>query len=292
MTMRGYYIVVAAVLVFGFAAISSGASAPSVDSSGVPAAASAPAPAGPPAPLTRQGQDKLSPQQRQAVQALGAAPALFTENKGQWDASIRYAIIGRAVNVALMDSAIKFQLVKPRIESTDAKNPVRDVLTFTLAFEGAKTVTPKGVDEAVSKIRFYRGSDPKKWQNGVSTFKSAVYENLYDGVTLNVFPRPAGVKYEFHLSPGTPVDRVVMKYDGIDGLSIDSTGSLHIKTAFGDLVDSAPTAWQEADGKRTDVKVKFRMAGEKAYGFEAVGAVDAALPVVIDPAIKLEEHAE
>jgi hypothetical protein len=285
MISREFCIVFAAVVVLALGSISFSASTPPSGASGAPAAAKSPIPAKPPVPLSRSSEEKLSPKQRQAVQALGAAPALFVENKGQWDAAIRYAVTGRAVNVALMDSALKFQLIKPRLESTDTKNPVQDGLTFSLAFEGAKTVAPKGVDEAVSKIRFYRGSDPSKWQSGVSTFKSAVYEGLYEGVDLRVYPRQAGVKYEFHLAAGTPVDRVIMKYDGVDGLSIDSTGLLHIKTSFGDLVDSAPTAWQETGGIRKDVKIRFRAAGEKAYGFEATGPVEASLPLTVDPAI-------
>lgn len=157
-----------------------------------------------------------------------------------------------------------------------------ETTSFSVAFDGANTIVPKGFDQAIQKVKYYRNSDPSTWQTDVPTWKGVLYEGLYGGIDLKVRPGPSGLAYEFSLAPGADVSKIQMKYEGVEGIRIDEAGRLRIKTSFGELACEAPVARQEADGQKKAVSIKYVLIGDKTCGFELTGPVDGALPLVID----------
>ena len=73
-----------------------------------------------------------------------------------------------------------------------------------------------------------------------------------------------------------------MTYSGQDNLSLMEDGSMQLRTAAGNLTDSAPVCYQEIDGRRDMVEGGYRLVGENKIGFE-VGDYDQSHSLVIDP---------
>jgi len=219
-------------------------------------------------------------EKRKAMEAFDLSPAVFVENKGQWDESIRYGFDGKGVRVSFTDAGPVFQMLKASGTGEDAET---SQTVFSAAFVGAKQVRPTALDPSPSTVNYYRGNDPSRWQSGVPTFRKVVYKGLYEGVDLHTWGKRSGLKYEFHVAPGADWRQIVVRYEGIEGLAIDEKGALHVKTALGEMDDDAPVVYQEREGQRVDVAARFRLIDEHSYGFEISGALNASLPVVIDP---------
>jgi len=216
------------------------------------------------------------------VRQQALSPAVFVENKGQWDKEVRFGLNSGGMSVRLTDSEIAFTATKRDGDGKDAK---ASSVAFTASFKGAEKATIEALDPSPAKMNFYSGSDKSKWQTGVSTYKRVVYRGVYEGIDLYVAARPGGLKYEFNLKPGANARDIVMRYEGIEGLSIDSTGALCISTSLGEIVDAAPVVYQQAADGRKDVIGHYKLVGDREYGFEITGEYDHALPLVIDPEI-------
>jgi len=228
------------------------------------------------------GGQATPPQESAAIQALDLSPALFVENKGQWDAPVRYGFDGRAVRVSFTDAGPVFQMLKGDGAGEGAKV---SRTAFSATFVGAKRIRPTGLDPSSTKASYYRGKDSSKWQRGAPTFTKLAYNGLYDGIDLHVCARPSGLKYEFHVAPGASWKQIVVRYSGIERLSIDEKGALHVGTSLGEIVDAAPVVYQETASGRIEVPARYTLVGDDSYRFEITGHFDAALPLVIDPEI-------
>jgi len=218
----------------------------------------------------------------QAVSAFDLSPALFVENKGQWDEAVRYGFDGRGVRVSFTDSGPVFQMLKA---SGDKEAPETAQAVFTATFAGARQVRPTALERSSTQVNYYMGNDPSKWQSDVPSYKKIIYKGLYDGIDLYTWGKRSGLKYEFHVAPGADWRRVAVRYDGIDSLRIDEKGALHVKTALGEMVDEAPVVYQETAGGRREIASRFRLIDERSYGFEISGPVDARVPLVLDPCL-------
>jgi len=219
---------------------------------------------------------------RAAMQALDLSPALFVENKGQWDESVRYGFDGKGVRVSFTDAGPVFQMLRT---TGDRENHQTEQAVFSATFAGARRVRPTALEPSSTKMSYYIGNDRARWRPDVPSYQKMLYKGLYEGVDLYTWGKRSGLKYEFHLAPGADWWQIVVRYDGIEGLSIDEKGALHVRTALGEMVDEAPVVYQEAAGRRTEVASRFRLVGERSYGFEIMGAIDSSLPLVLDPTL-------
>ena len=219
-------------------------------------------------------------QREQAIKAFDLSPAVFIENKGQWDSQVRYGFDGKGTRVSFTDAGPVFQMLKSGGEDGEVSQAV-----FSATFVGGRKVTPVGIEKSPSTTNYYVGKDSSKWQSSVPSFQKVAYLGLYEGVDLYTWGKRSGLKYEFHVAPGASWKQIVVRYDGIDGLSIDDKGALHVKTPLGEIIDSAPVVYQETDHQRVEIAARFSLVDKSSYRFQITGAVDPSLSLVIDPSL-------
>ena len=75
---------------------------------------------------------------------------------------------------------------------------------------------------------------------GVPTYTTVAYSGLYPGVDLLVSGGQTNLSYQFQVAAGADYSQIEMQYTGIEGLSIDANGALHVTTTLGDLVHLLP----------------------------------------------------
>jgi hypothetical protein len=229
-----------------------------------------------------------------AVERFNTSPALFVENQGQWaDESVRFVHQGANATIALTDRGPKFHLYRPVEKTTTPlltdrdllqETPVMEGTQFSVDFDGANVVRPVGIDKSASVFNYFVG-DKSNWRINVSGFEKIEYPNLYAGIDLQTWGKKTHLKYEFHVAPGVDYSQIQVSYEGIEELSIDRKGRLHVLTGLDEVIDDAPFVYQEIDGKQVEVKSKFVLVDKDTYGFKLRGKVDLSRELVIDPSL-------
>lgn len=164
-------------------------------------------------------------------------------------------------------------------------------LALEVGFSGAsQSVRLEGKDLLPGRSNYLLGPDPNRWQQGVPSFGTLVYHELYPQTDLRYHSENGRLKYDLVLQPGAALDRVTLAYRGAEGLRVNQAGQLEIQTAWGTLVEDAPRAWQqEPGGSRAPVPVDYVLGPGARVGFQA-GAYDPARTLVIDPTLRYSTY--
>lgn len=128
------------------------------------------------------------------------------------------------------------------------------------------------------------GNDPTKWHRRVQSYGEVLYRNVWNGIDLRVYGKGADIEQEFIVAPGADTHQISVSYQGIKRLQISEDGSLHVRTAFGEMRETAPKVFQEIAGKKMDVKAHFKILANNSYTFE-IDSYDTQHDLIIDPTL-------
>ena len=123
------------------------------------------------------------------------------------------------------------------------------------------------------------GAMPDNITKSMSVGK-VVYHDIWDGIDLIYEVTKDGiVESTYQIASGVDLSKVRLRYNvPVDVLK---DGSLKLGFEGGFLSESSPVAWQDIDGRRLFVTVKYRIS-EGEVGFSA-SKYDARYPLTIDP---------
>jgi hypothetical protein len=229
-------------------------------------------------------------------------PLAFVENHGQWDTSALYVAQAADLQACVEPGALGIRLLEGS-GVTPSASPWSSRLAAAAAVPESSSRTCRGLmmrlvfenaspeasietrDRLPGDYNYFLGNDPSRWRTHVPGFGSIVHEGLYDGVDLVLRGQGGKLEYDLRLAPGADVEQVVIRCEGIEGLSLDERGSLVMATALGPVVQRVPRTWEEDDaGERRTVNCRFRLLDETRYGFE-VASRDPLRRLVIDPGL-------
>ena len=144
------------------------------------------------------------------------------------------------------------------------------------------------------------GDKPEAWQIARMTYADIAYRQLYKGIDLRYEGADGQLKSTYLLQPGSDPSLIRWRYEGVDTVAVDPrSGDLQLsidaklpadlaKVAGGRtsiavrVTEQTPVAWQEVDGKRTSIPVRFDIDPNGLVGF-TVGAYDRSRLLTIDP---------
>jgi hypothetical protein len=220
-------------------------------------------------------------QEREETAVPIQLPLAFVENRGQWSPEARFGAAARGAALRLEAGALAI-----RVRGSGGEGEVREV-ALRLGFEGARPgVALEGEGRLPGVHSFFLGSDPGRWRQGLAGHASVLFQGLYEGIDLRVRGTPRALEYDLLLRPGADPSRIVIRYEGAEGLSLEPDGSLRLATAAGDLRQRIPACWEESpSGGRTPLEARFRPIDGLRCGFEIPGWRGVA-PLVIDPGIE------
>jgi len=216
------------------------------------------------------------------LRATGAPLGYFLENAGQVaNPEVRFYYTTRGFSAGFERSAVLFSSRAPPnpSEPLDPPRTAAEGFLLRLSFWGSNAVEPRGHEPFAHPSHFFTGDSAAGWRTGVRSYRTVVYDDLYDGVDLVYRVSGGRVKYEFVVRPGADLSRLVLVYEGADGVAVDAEGSLVVHSA-GDLRDAPPVAHQ--DGR--PVPCRFAVRGPIEVGFECPSR-EPSRPLVIDPVI-------
>jgi hypothetical protein len=207
------------------------------------------------------------------MQALGIP---FLANDGEVDS--RVALYARTPTSTLFvgrDGVLTYLLT------------ARDRRSWALKerFIGAKSLSPAG--RGLSTTHVARFTPAGDGQNVISapTYQWADIGEVWSGISVDVKATGANTEKFFHIAPHASASDIRVNIEGADHLAINSQGELAAATGLGEAVFSRPVAWQEVEGVRRPVGVRYALHGGHRYGF-ALGPYDHRHELIIDPLLQ------
>jgi hypothetical protein len=219
--------------------------------------------------LVSAGSIHFHPPSRVIAAADRALPAVFVENRGQVDARARF-VSARGVPLFFTDHDVRLVL-------RDDTNS----LALLIELVNASPLRVEGITPAGGRVN-YLGSEHAIV--GLPTYGGVMYHDAWPGIDVLFKDTGARLTYEFLVEPGASINDIRLRFAGNNALRLAENGDLVIRTAIGDIVDTAPHAFQVVAGKTQVVPSRFVVAPDGTVGFN-VGEHDAKRPLVIDPSI-------
>jgi len=159
--------------------------------------------------------------------------------------------------------------------------PPRSIVRMKL--EGANpTPLIEGLEQLGTTSNYFAGSDPVAWRTNVPSYARVRYAQVYPGIDMVYYGDQRKLEYDFVVAPGSKPDIIQITFAGIQDFEINRMGDLVLHTEQGDIRQSKPIAYQEANGVREEVSVSYVPNGVNGIGFQ-VGAYDPARSLIIDP---------
>jgi uncharacterized protein (TIGR03437 family) len=198
--------------------------------------------------------------------AAVSLPLYFEPNEGQAAAEVRFLARGSpAVFFTCKDVVIAFT--------------PRDVLRLSLP--GATLLQPEAL-EPLPGISNYLNREPSI--TGVRHFARVRYRSVYPGIDVEYHARRSQMEYDFRVAPGARPERIRLRLQGADNLSVDRDGNLVARLRNGSFIQKKPDAWQSDGDIRRRVDVRYFLTAKNEAAF-AIGAHDHTRPLIIDPLI-------
>lgn len=219
-----------------------------------------------------------------ATPAFDQLGSLFLPNLGDLEPEVRFQIRTAA-------GAWSFTPAGVWLDSVERVPPL------ALRFANANPQPQiEGVHPAGVLLHHYGGNDPAGWRSNEQSHHAIRYRSLYDGVDLLYEAGTGELKSTYFVKPGADPTQIAWRYDGAQAVTLDpQTGDLHITLArpAGELlrlVEKAPIAWQEDNGRRIPVEVHYDLHSTLSTPHSALlsfvlGPYDPTLPLIIDPTL-------
>lgn len=228
--------------------------------------------------------------------ALRAQNVWIQPNKGQWDERIIYNIELTNGNLFIEPTGFTYSLSDVRAvighahnehdghdHAADGNELIKGQVIRS-EFLGASW---KGEKLHSDSSDFYKnyilGNDPKKWRSWIYSYATVEMQNLYDGIDLLLDGSNEQLRYSFRIAPGKDHAVIQKEIKGANGMYIDEDGRLHILHRFGEIIESAPIAWTEKEGRRTPVESAFYLEDDVVSFY--VGSHDPSAVLIIDPSL-------
>lgn len=229
----------------------------------------------------------------QVATATANRPLSFEVNRGQTDKQVKYLARGRGYTLFLTEeeAVLKLASIHPpvsadagRSQASQRRKDGRDsVLRMRLVGANSRP-RMAGVQPFKSKVNYFLGSDPKKWQADVPVFERVQCDSVYPGVDLVYYGNQDTLEYDFVVAPGADPEQIRLAYTGQDRMALDPSGDLVLTMGADTVRQQRPVVYQEVGSERRTVEGSYRLSGSEELTFE-LGLYDPSLPLVIDPVL-------
>jgi hypothetical protein len=211
---------------------------------------------------------------RQAAARCDSLPVVFRDADDPLDPRLLYRGDGAYGRVGFTRDGVRYGFRRNGAELVVA-------LTFEGSREDRQVTATEGMGER-GGIYSFKGTGSHS--TIIRQYSEISYRSVYDGIDIHYYNASGSLKYDCLVRPLADPARIRMRYDGADRLAIAHDGDLRIITPWGELRERHPHVYQIVDGVEKTIDARFRLMGEKSFGFE-IGAYDRRLPLVIDPMV-------
>ncbi|MFB0925589.1 MAG: hypothetical protein QMB65_09960, partial [Vicingaceae bacterium] len=140
----------------------------------------------------------------------------------------------------------------------------------------------KGKYKTSEYYNYFLGNDKTKWASKAKAYYQVNYENIYDGISLNIYSAD-DLKYDLIVEPNANTKEIKLKYNGIEEMSLKK-GQIHIKTSVNKIIEEKPYAYQYIDGEKQKIECNYTI-NNNTIGYEFPNGYDKSKKLIIDPTL-------
>lgn len=221
----------------------------------------------------------------------------FIENKGQWNANVRYRgdidagaffLEQKGFKVLLQSSDDMTRLSEMmhghgKETIAQQQNITIHSFAYKVDFLGAsnalQTVPEKGLE---TYNNYFTGNDRSKWASGCKLYQAVTYKNVYPNIDVRYYTGGGKLKYDFIVRPGGNVNAIALRYEGPKSIAVKDK-ALVISTSLGDIRELPPYSYTSGTDKRQEVDCKY-VVKDNVVTFQ-VKDYDLSQTLIIDPTI-------
>ncbi|MFC2131918.1 SBBP repeat-containing protein, partial [Bacteroidota bacterium] len=232
----------------------------------------------------------------------------FIENKGQWAEEVRYLAKIGGMNAWITDEGIIYDFYKVEYDESIDYDSLRNAepmdwmakrneharrkghvvkMSFVNSRKFVKPIKLEseklkvdGINKLEAYYNYFIGNDSTKWASFVPLYEEVVIQNVYKGIDYRLYFDDGLIRYDVIAKPYADLEQFRIKYDGEDGLAINDSGELVIKTSIGDVVNQKLYAYQG----NNKIECKFSIDEENLVSFD-IEDYDKSLALTIDPLV-------
>lgn len=178
--------------------------------------------------------------------------------------------------------------VKDESNDSAKKSSQIHMHAYNMRFLGASAMTEFVAEKPTGEeSNYFLGNDSTKWQRGIKNYLNVLQKNIYPGIDLRYYSYGGKLKYDFIVQPGADPSRILMKYDGVDGMRIKNK-ELVLETSLGVSKELSPYSYQIVDGKKKEISCSYKLQGN-VVRFN-LDQHDPQAALVIDPELVLATY--
>jgi len=219
----------------------------------------------------------------------------FNENKGQLDESIKYHCKLHIGDIYFKDNQFSFDLFSAEEldgfynhkyhgneKEHDESPNILHKQVYSMKFLGAN-FNNEIIASKINKYykNYYLGNDPSKWASNVQSYQNISYQNIYNGIDVNIYSINNHLKYDFIVEEGANPKNIKIEYEGVKELNLVN-GDLEIILSNGKVKELRPFAYQFINGKKQEIACEFVVYNNVMH-FNFPNGYDMNKELVIDP---------
>ncbi|MFC2131786.1 SBBP repeat-containing protein, partial [Bacteroidota bacterium] len=232
----------------------------------------------------------------------------FIENKGQWPEEVRFLAKIGGMRAWVTDEGIVYDFYKVEYDQSIDYDSLRNAepmdwmakrnelarrkghvvqMSFVNSRKFIKSIKLEseklkvdGINKLEAYYNYFIGNDSTKWASFVSLYEEVLIKNVYEGIDYRLYFDDGLIRYDIIAKPYADLEQLKIKYDGQNGLEVNESGELAIKTRIGDVVNQKIYAYQ-ANRK---IECKFSIDEENLVRFD-IEDYDKSLALTIDPLV-------
>src|SRR5262249_17370647 len=218
--------------------------------------------------------------------AVGGLPLAFEPNWGQTAPEVDFLGRGPGYTLLLTGTTLVLALRHPGAPAGPrAERAVEPpVPRLGMALVHAAPAAPIGEQALPGHVSYFAGHDPAQWQTGIPTYAAVRYPDVYPAIDLVYHGAQGQLEYDFVVAPGADPDTILLAFEGVDALELDSAGDLRLHGPEWALRQRKPVLYQDLAGVRQEIAGGYVRRGTRQVGF-AIGPYDTSQPLVIDPVL-------
>lgn len=228
----------------------------------------------------------------------GAANFEFVENKGQWDSKVKFCGQINSGAFFLQENGFTVLLHNPQelqevmhghsdsSTSTGNNNRMLHSHAYAVHFAGANDniqIIPEKVLSSYNN--YFIGNDPSKWAANCKIYQALTYKNVYPNIDVRYYSDQGQLKYEMVVHPGGDVNNIILKYEGVEKLTVKNR-ELLIKTSVGEVKELYPYSYQVNGYTNTkeEIDCRYEVSADNVVRFK-MKDYSSKVTLVIDPSL-------
>lgn len=216
----------------------------------------------------------------------------FVENKGQWNNRVRFVSSFPGGRIFVENNAITYKFIDFRTyNETHGRLSGKGLVDYhavQLRFAGAsEKVKIDRENPYPADYNFFTGRDKSRWTTGVKAYQKVQYNNLYDGIDLEIISQGDRYKYSFVVNPNANAGLIEFEYRGTNKLYLNQDGNLIIKTKLGEIHEIKPKAIQIFGNRKYDIPCNFSLNGNKVK-FKFPKGYEKGAQLIISPMVTFD----